>query len=247
MDQEGLYDLRRYVDRLKTHSILGHDEEAAILALPTRLVQVRRRQDLRHADDTQTCASFVVRGWLARFVQTGSGARQIVTLHTDGEIAGLHHTVHAYSDLSAISDTTLLRIRHDHLDALAARYPRIAAAFWHEAARELAIAHQWLVGIGRQNAQARLSHLFCEMAYRLSSDLEPALSFEFPLTQDELGDVLSLTSIHVNRSLQALKALVTTKLGMVQIHDWAGLQRAGDFNQMYLSSEPVLTGGKRGR
>ena len=68
--------------------------------------------------------------------------------------------------------------------------------------------------------------------------------FDLPLTQEQLGDVLGLTSVHVNRMLMALRSegLVERVQKKVTIRDWAGLIRAGDFDETYLhlnSSDPL--------
>jgi DNA-binding transcriptional regulator LsrR (DeoR family) len=59
-------------------------------------------------------------------------------------------------------------------------------------------------------------------------------------TQAELADALGITSIHVNRVLQGLRAegLLRTKGKQVQIEDWAALCAAGDFELQYLHLRP---------
>jgi hypothetical protein len=68
------------------------------------------------------------------------------------------------------------------------------------------------------------------------------------MTQEEIGDATGLTNVHVNRTLQRMKAdgLFTTNERSVTVLDWPKLQAAGDFNSTYLhqpasktSDEPV--------
>jgi hypothetical protein len=61
-------------------------------------------------------------------------------------------------------------------------------------------------------------------------------AFELPITQTELGDALGISTVHANRSLQALRAdgLITLKGGILTIEDWDGLVRAGEFDPGYL-------------
>ena len=65
------------------------------------------------------------------------------------------------------------------------------------------------------------------------------MSYDFPLTQQELGECLGLTSVHVNRTLQscASERLITVEDRRVAILDLPGLQALADFNPDYLYLE----------
>ncbi len=47
---------------------------------------------------------------------------------------------------------------------------------------------------------------------------------------------LGLTTVHVNRTLKALRAagILTTDYRTIRVADWPGLVRAGDFDPAYL-------------
>jgi predicted transcriptional regulator len=69
--------------------------------------------------------------------------------------------------------------------------------------------------------------------------------YELPMTQEQLADVLGLTSVHVNRTLQALEQqkLIRRHKRSVTIGDWQKLADAGDFDPTYLhlrQGEPAL-------
>ena len=59
---------------------------------------------------------------------------------------------------------------------------------------------------------------------------------ELPLTQRELGDVLGLSTVHVNRVLQQLRngKLVDFSRGRLIIRNRAGLYQAAEFDPAYL-------------
>ena len=64
-----------------------------------------------------------------------------------------------------------------------------------------------LMRIGRMSAYERLLDMLVELHDRLASvGLAGHGSFEFPLTQSCLADALGLSTVHVNRTLQQLKA-----------------------------------------
>jgi CRP-like cAMP-binding protein len=61
-------------------------------------------------------------------------------------------------------------------------------------------------------------------------------SYEMPITQAELADATGLSTVHVNRTMQELRAngLIRTKGGLVIIQDWDALRQAGEFDPTYL-------------
>ncbi|MEX6840864.1 Crp/Fnr family transcriptional regulator, partial [Pseudomonas aeruginosa] len=79
-------------------------------------------------------------------------------------------------------------------------------ALWIDALIESSIHREWLLNVGRRNARSRLAHLLCEFSVRFQkSTLADAMAYELPMTQEQLGDALGLTPVHVNRVLKSLE------------------------------------------
>jgi CRP-like cAMP-binding protein len=239
-------DLQLFVARLTARSILTEEEQQAILALPTRVVHLGRKQDFVHINEVASYCCFISSGMVGRFGQTANGLRQITAFHIPGDMADLHSAVRpvGVGGLNALCETTILRIPHAAIRTLAARFPAIAEAFWRDCMLDAAVLMQWVVNVGRRDAQARIAHVLCEMAIRSGQDREVLCEFAFPVTQEQFGDATALTSVHVNRSLKALGHVVTMKGGIVRIHDWAKLARIGEFEASYLVAD---TGAMRQR
>jgi CRP-like cAMP-binding protein len=128
-------------------------------------------------------------------------------------------------------------IQHDVLWVLCQNYPRIAAALWRETLVDAATFRRWLINVGRRDANARIAHVLCEMVVRMRAvGLAEGYSCEFPITQNEIGDALGLSLVHVNRTLQDIReaGLIVLKNGQLQVLDWEGLKAAGDFDPTYL-------------
>jgi hypothetical protein len=96
-----------------------------------------------------------------------------------------------------------------------------------------------VVNVGKRGGEVRLAHLFCEMALRYGGAIDVTTDFAFPLSQEQLGDAASLTGVHVNRCLRSLREmeLLTFKGGRVQILNWTGLVKFGDFDPTYLIAD----------
>ena len=107
---------------------------------------------------------------------------------------------------------------------------------------ENAIFSQRMVCLGRQSAKQRLAHFLCEISVRLGG-MEGEAKFELPLTQEQIADVLGLTAVHVNRTIQLLRTenLIEAERRTVSIIDMAALRCIGDFDPVYLHSNDTPT------
>jgi CRP-like cAMP-binding protein len=102
---------------------------------------------------------------------------------------------------------------------------------------EEAIAREWILNVGQRNALERMAHLFCELLYRFRAvGLNQGMSCTLPLTQVELAESLGLSSVHVNRTLQALRRrkLITLDAGTLTLRDLPALEELSLFNPEYL-------------
>lgn len=246
MDRSSNY-LQLFVDRLTARSILNEVEQGAILALPAHPIQLSQKQDFVHLNEESSYACLIASGMVGRFGQTSNGVRQITAFHIPGDMVDLHSAVRpvGIGGLSALCDTTIVRVPLAAIRALAARYPAIAEAFWRDCMLDTAILMQWVVNVGRRDARTRLAHILCEMAIRSGEDREVLQDYSFPVTQEQLGDAAALTAVHVNRSLKAIQEVVTVKRGSVRIHDWPALVVMGEFEAAYLVADTVPEGQKR--
>ncbi|HEU4704754.1 MAG TPA: helix-turn-helix domain-containing protein, partial [Sphingomicrobium sp.] len=70
--------------------------------------------------------------------------------------------------------------------------------------------------------------------------------YQLPMTQEQLGDVTGLTSVHVNRTLKLLEAegyIERLSPRSIAIGNWKKLSDVGDFDSNYLhlrEGEPAL-------
>jgi len=82
-------------------------------------------------------------------------------------------------------------------------------------------------------ARARVAGMLLEIRGRMRRG-DPAIgdSFSPGLTQEEIGDAIGLTAVHVNRMLRQLEdqALIARAGGRVTILDEAGMRRAAGRN-----------------
>jgi CRP-like cAMP-binding protein len=147
-------------------------------------------------------------GWALRQKFLSDGRRQIVSIMLPGELSekgppmpfGAPDTVAAASTVIAIS------IDREALTALLRRSPALLFALFDEELTHHAITREWVLLHGRRKASERLAYFLFETAARLRAmGLIRDHHFECPLTQEDVADLLGLSSVHLNRTLQALR------------------------------------------
>ena len=145
--------------------------------------------------------------------------------------------------IAAISPSRVARISRKDISALLDR-PAIARALLMVTLVNESIGRDWLANLGGRRAEQRLAHLFCEWHVRLQLvGLTQANECDFPLTQTQIGETLGMTSVHVNRSLQSLRAdkLIVLRNKRLTILDEARLQKLGGYQAAYLHSSAIDT------
>ena len=118
-------------------------------------------------------------------------------------------------------------------------FPKITRALWRESLIDAAIAREWLTGLGRRDAYARVAHLICEQYHRMKAvGLAQKDMLEFPVRQAEIADALGLSTVHVNRTMKSLSRdrLISYRNQSITILNWQALQTVGQFNPAYLHS-----------
>jgi CRP-like cAMP-binding protein len=228
-----------FLRKLETRTSFSAEEREAILGLPFAPRQIQTNQDFVRRGQQVTHSCFVLEGLVGTFGQNREGARQITSVFMNGDMIDLQTVVlpEAMSALQALTTTTLLQVPHSALRQVAHRFPNVSEAFWRECVVEASIINEWVVNVGRRQARSRMAHLFCELACRFGQSLpDSELSFAFPVTQNQLGDMLGLTPVHVNRTLKGLREdkLLDVTGRIIQILDWDRLARIGDFDPTYL-------------
>ncbi len=236
--------LHHFLSRITARSVLSTKEKDAILTLPAQTVTLKAKRDfVQEKEETSYCC-LVDSGLVGRFGQLENGTRQITAFHIPGDMADLHAAVRPIGTggLQALTNATVMRIPRDAIRTLMARYPAVAEAFWRDCMLDAAVLTQWVMNVGRRDAPTRLAHMFCEMALRYGHDRQARREYAFPVTQEQLGEAVALTGVHINRSLKSLRdsGLVTVKKGVVHIHSWSKLVRVGEFDPTYLmaNTEP---------
>jgi len=237
--------LEALILKLRNNTNLDKDDIGAIKTLPMSVKKLPGRTSIVAEGDRPAHCCLMIDGFAIRSKTTDEGRRQILSIHIPGDIPDLQ-TLHLKvmdHDFRTLSPCTIGYIPHDALRTLTRARPMIAEALWRETLVDSSIFREWIVNVGRRPAAQRLAHLLLELRERLAVvGLADSRQYELPMTQSDLADALGLTSVHVNRVMQALRAdgVLDMKKFTVKLGDAEKLMAIGDFNQLYLHQSPEL-------
>jgi CRP-like cAMP-binding protein len=123
------------------------------------------------------------------------------------------------------------------LQSLALSHPAIGHALFVNTLVEGSIFREWALNVGRRDARTRLAHFLCEFAARLDAQgLDGVRGYELPMSQEQIGDALGLTAVHVNRTMKLLESegLIVRTKRRIGIPSWTTLREVADFSTRYL-------------
>lgn len=144
----------------------------------------------------------IVEGWCVRAQELSDGRRQVVALLAPGDTLLGKDNPAGRLPLIALTRTAV--------ECLPPSREAIGAV--SEFGAVVAQASR----AGLRSARERVAHLFCELAERAPRPARGEVAdFAFPLTQEQIGEVLGLSLVHVNRTLQDLRSegLLTFRAG----------------------------------
>lgn len=231
--------LHPLVARLESITTLSGDEQAALAALPMSVRDLKADADIVREGDRPSQCCAVLDGFVCRYKIVSDGKRQIMGFYVKGDVPDLlsiHIDVMDHS-VGTLQASKLGFIQHEHIRDVIRRFPRIGDAFWRDTLIDAAVFREWMVGMGRRDAYARIAHLLCELVVKYRAvGLATDHAIELPLTQAEIGDALGVSTVHANRVIQELRAdnLINWFGQKLTVLDWKGLKAAGDFDPTYL-------------
>lgn len=184
---------------------------------------------LYHEGDIPDKAYTVYSGWVTLFKILKNGDRQILQFALPGDFLCYKVGRHRNVDHSAIaaSDVVLCAFPIDRFRDTIAVLPDLAFAISSITETSTQRCHSSLTSIASHPAETKIAFLLLGLYLREQSFQGNTNCIPFPITQEDIGDALGLTSIHVNRVFQALrkKGLIECKNRCLWISDKAALAK----------------------
>ncbi|TVM04707.1 MAG: Crp/Fnr family transcriptional regulator [Halomonas sp.] len=180
-------------------------------------------------------------GWAYSYRHLENGTRQIMEIFLPGDIIGLREFAfnERLDGVTMIEDGTLCSVTHGRMLELFCHSLTLTTVIFAISSRQQALLCERLVTLARRTARQRLAHFLCEMYIRLEQTMgRCGSSFQLPLSQQQLGDLLGMTPVHVSRTLSAMSddAIIFRNHHTINIPDLKVLAREAHFSDRYLNT-----------
>jgi CRP-like cAMP-binding protein len=232
--------LEPVVRRLSALRPLSEAGIAAIrAALRERPAKTAAGEDLVVEGDRCDSVRLFLSGWACRYKALEDGRRQIVSFVLPGDTCDAYVYLLSTMDhsIATLTPVTYCELDRTAFERLMSADVSVAEAFYCETLAARAIQREWAINLGRRDALERVAHIICELFERLRAvGHVDGNAFAFPVTQMDLADATGLSTVHLNRTLQELRAagLITLRDRSLTILDPQGLRNAAMFNPNYL-------------
>jgi CRP-like cAMP-binding protein len=211
--------------RLASLSALDPEARHALDTAIAAARPVRARRELQTEGRPVQEAQLIVSGWAARVRILLDGRRQFISFVLPGELVGMCLQPQPLASSTVVALTDLLVATPPS----PAEGDGLGRAYRTSAALEEAFLLAQITRLGRLDAHERIIDLLLELEERLAlAGLAADGVFDLPLTQEVLGDVLGLTSVHINRMLQQARrnGELDWRAGRLRLHNPAALARS---------------------
>ncbi|CAH0498254.1 Crp/Fnr family transcriptional regulator [Novosphingobium sp. CECT 9465] len=154
-------------------------------------------------------------GVLMRTRLLEDGRRQVINFMFPGDFIGLQAALDGEMShaVEAVTSATLCVFARERFFDMVASQPRLAFDMTWLAAHEEAALEEHIVSLGQRNARERMTALAVFLVQRaFDTGLAPDGVLTMTVTQGQIADMLGLSLVHTNRTMQTLR-----RLGIV---DW---------------------------
>lgn len=244
---EGAWTRHPFLLRLGKLAGLGEGELAALAALLEKERAFGARSVIVHEGDKVGRIHVLSEGWACRYKHLADGRRQITAVLVPGDVMDLDSLRfgRAGETVATITPCAVAALGSAAVRELGLSHPRIGEAMaWLGAVENAALAER-NVCLGRRSAREHLAHLLCELQARLAAIGEADESgFALPLTQEQIADIMGLSSIHVSRTFMDLRSegLIELQRRRLEIRNLRELRRVAGFRPDYLHLEGMRGG-----
>lgn len=213
-----------------------------------RVLSEKARFALRHYSagetiviqgDDESRAFIIKEGWGCVSKWLRSGQRQLIEFPLRGDVIDFSTAATGrQEEFSALTNMAIWEGPSVRLETFARSEADVARFLADANRRRRAIFIERLAGIALRDASSRIAHFLLEIGTRLClAGLPASRSFVCPLIQQDLGDALGMTPVHVNRMLREARALglYDFRRGCVEFLDYEATVEFADFDPAYVT------------
>jgi CRP-like cAMP-binding protein len=188
----------------------------------------------------------LLEGVLIRYKLLEDGRRQIVNFMFPGDLVGLQAAMGEplSHSVEALTAATLCVFSRERFPELIHHQSRLAYDVIWMAAKEEEALEEHLVALGQRTARERIAYLAVFLMSRAidTGMTQAGAGLSLTVTQTQIADMLGLSLVHTNRTLQALRQanLIGWTLGEISIPDLEAARQFARYDVPARGSRPYI-------
>lgn len=185
-----------------------HHEELHLMDSVSQRSRTLHRGDFVFESGDPFKAIYAVRSGIIKLYQdTDHGEERILGFYLPGELLGLdaiHSGRHACSAL-AIETSSTCSFPYDRLDEACSRIRGLHQQMCHLMSREIAAENEHLLMLKNKTAEERIAGFLINLSSRYQRLGYSGTEFKLPMSREEIGNYLGLTTETVSRLLSKMQ------------------------------------------
>lgn len=180
---------------------------------------------------------------------SNNGKRQILRFLLPGDFIGYQTNATGAISHSAgtITESILCAFPRPQLREMLRDNPELALRLINMESRDMSLCQNHLMAAGRKTAKESIAFVLMELFYRVQLQVKDSYSasthsIAFPITQEDIGDAVGLTNVHVNRVIKELMAekLILCHKKQLTILNEKRLCEIAEFNPDMINGHPLI-------
>ncbi len=180
---------------------------------------------------------------------SNNGKRQILRFLLPGDLIGFHTNANGVLPHSAgsITESILCVFSRSRMKNMLIDNPELALRLVNMESRDMSLCQSHLMAAGRKTAKESIAFLLMELYCRVqhqakSSFTSSTNTIDFPITQEDIGDAVGLTNVHVNRVIKGLisEQLIQCHKRRLTVLDEGKLCEIAEFDSDVISEDSII-------
>ncbi|WNL38484.1 Crp/Fnr family transcriptional regulator [Halomonas sp. PAMB 3232] len=218
---------------------IGALSQSLLGGVGVKTITLRRHQKLFFLQEGKPRLFVVKKGWVGICHSVKNYGQDIGNVYMPGDIVGLRESFFDHQDVAilALQHCELERVAAEDLHELFEAHDDIRKAIVSYVMVNDNIAIARLRSCTHHKAEERVAHYLLEVyaRYRFKQD-DDADFFSLPITQEVIGELLGMTSVHVSRCMTALeqKKLIRKSRTVVKLLEPERLKEQTGFDEQLM-------------
>jgi len=223
---------------LNVHGALTPEDKMLLLGLELKPRYMSAGEVLWEENDEANLFCLIKEGWAYSYRDLKNGSKQILKFYLPGDIVGLRDFGFSRRLASAamINKGVVCPFSYQQLFELFGS-PALSIGIMAMAVRQQALLSERLIYLSQYAAHEQLAHFLYELYLRLKRiGAVEDNGFLMPLSQEQIGYALGMSSVHVSRTFSMLReeGLVFRDRQHVRLPDPEALAQLIEFNDSYI-------------